>query len=72
MGICKGICVSHKAKKKAGDLRYVIGHKFCIDCQIFMKWEGIYCPCCGIKLRTKPRRSRSKHLYRKSVEVRRN
>jgi len=23
---------------------------------IFIKWEGLWCPCCGYRLRTKPRK----------------
>jgi hypothetical protein len=24
-------------------------------CEVFIKWEGVWCPCCGSKLRTKPK-----------------
>jgi hypothetical protein len=24
-------------------------------CEVFIKWEGVWCPCCGRKLRTKPK-----------------
>jgi hypothetical protein len=47
---CKGICIRHKASS-----RYAAGNKRCQGCEIFMKWDGLLCPCCGYKLRTRPR-----------------
>ncbi|MFL6402302.1 MAG: hypothetical protein ACJ71M_02325, partial [Nitrososphaeraceae archaeon] len=32
--------------------RYRTGHKRCKACDIFLKWDGLRCPCCGYKLRT--------------------
>jgi hypothetical protein len=53
--VCRGICVRHKATKPVGTGRYTIGQKRCQGCEIFLKWEGLWCPCCGYRLRTKPR-----------------
>jgi predicted amidophosphoribosyltransferase len=47
---CKGICIHHKALS-----RYSTGNKRCKNCDLFIRWEGLYCPCCGYKLRTRPR-----------------
>ena len=52
---CKGICSRHKAQKPVGMGRYANGQKRCQICEIFLKWEGLWCPCCGYRLRTKPR-----------------
>jgi DNA-directed RNA polymerase subunit RPC12/RpoP len=30
----------------------------------FIEWEGLWCPCCGYKLRTKPRHSKFKAKLR--------
>jgi len=54
---CKGICIRHKATKPVGIGRYAAGQKRCQVCSEFIIWEGIWCPCCGYKLRTKPRKS---------------
>jgi len=67
---CKGICVRHKAQKPIGFGRYASGQKRCQICEIFINWEGLWCPCCGYRLRTRPRnlkykaklRSRSRKL----------
>jgi hypothetical protein len=47
---CKRICIRHKALGC-----YTAGHKRCKNCDLFIKWDGVFCPCCGYKLRTKPR-----------------
>lgn len=52
---CKGICIRYKAPKTAGLGRYAIGHRRCQVCDIFIRWDDVWCPCCGYKLRTKPR-----------------
>lgn len=58
---CKGICIRHKAQKPAASSgRYATGQKRCQVCSIFMKWDGAWCPCCGCRVRTKPRNSKFK------------
>jgi hypothetical protein len=52
---CKGICIRHKAPKPVGSGRYVTGQKRCQVCELFIKWDGLWCPCCGYRLRTRPR-----------------
>ena len=52
---CKGICTRYKAQKPVGAGRYASGQRRCQICEIFIKWEGLWCPCCGYRLRTKPR-----------------
>ena len=52
---CKGICPRYKAQKPVGTGRDASGQRRCQICEIFIKWEGLWCPCCGYRLRTKPR-----------------
>jgi hypothetical protein len=61
---CKGICIRHKAQKPVGSGRYVSGQKRCQICEIFIKWDGLWCPCCGYRLRTKPRNKKYKARLR--------
>jgi len=65
--VCKGICVRHKAMKPVGTGRYSTGQKRCQVCEIFLKWED---PCCGYRLRTRPRNLnyRTKLQARKKIE----
>jgi hypothetical protein len=58
--ICKDICHRYKAPHTLKSKRYENGQKFCDQCAVFIKWDGIWCPCCGHKLRVKPKMLRSK------------
>ena len=66
---CKGICVRYKAQKPVGTGRYASGQPRCQICDIFIKWEGLWCPCCGYRLRTKPRNLKYKAKLRARVEA---
>ena len=51
--------------------RYEQGQKRCTQCELFIKWDSLWCPCCGRLLRTKPRATKSTRrlsLMRKSRE----
>ena len=52
---CKGICTRFKAKCGAHQFRYGNGQKRCNVCELFVMWDGHWCPCCGTSLRTRPR-----------------
>jgi len=67
--VCKGICGRHKAMKPIGTGRYSIGQKRCQVCEIFLKWNGLWCPCCGYRLRTRPRNSKFKAELRARKEI---
>lgn len=57
---CKGICLRLRAMKQFGLGRYSDGQKRCQMCSIFIKWEGLICPCCGYRLRKRPRNKKCK------------
>lgn len=57
---CKEICLCHK-----GFGRYSIGHKRSQIFDLFMQWDGIFCPCCGSILRIGPRNIKNKAKLRK-------
>ena len=67
--VCKGGCRFIEGATRRGSDYYRNGNKFCMECRIAFKWEGIHCPCCGGKIR-----SHSRHkdgVHRMTVEVRR-
>lgn len=68
---CKGVCLKLKAKKppRGSTGRYILGQKRCQVCQIYMFWSEYHCPCCGYKLRTKPRNSKYKSKVNKALEM---
>ena len=61
---CKGICIRHKASRGYAD-----GHKRCQQCNLFIKWDGLLCSCCGYKLRTGPRRFKYKEKLRERKRI---
>ena len=67
--VCKGICVHHKALKPVGIGRYSTGQKRCQICETFLKWDGLWCPCCGYRLRTRPRNLKFKAELRARKEI---
>ena len=64
--VCKGICLRHKAIRPKTGQRYLIGKKLCQVCQLFINWQGIFCPCCGYRLRSRPRNRKFKLTLRKA------
>ena len=65
---CKDICIRYKATKTQGGSRYAKGQKRCKVCEIFIRWDGMWCPCCGYRLRTIPRNKTLKEKFHKSKE----
>jgi hypothetical protein len=63
---CKGICIRHKAVRpiKNNGNRYSSGQKRCQVCEIFIQWDGLWCPCCGFRLRMKPRNLKTREKWR--------
>ncbi|MCV0431376.1 hypothetical protein [Nitrosopumilus sp.] len=59
---CNNSCQKFKVTSFSGKGRYVEGQKRCPQCEVFILWDGLWCPCCGRLLRTKPR---AKKLKRK-------
>jgi len=58
---CNELCKKYKIKGNSYEGgRYEQGQKRCPQCEIFIEWEGLWCPCCGRLLRTKPRSTRLK------------
>ena len=66
---CKGICIRHKANRPARFGRYSAGQKRCQVCQLFINWDGLWCPCCGYRLRTNPRTLKFKDKLRDTLKI---
>lgn len=70
MNTCKDKCPAHKANSSSRYGMYKQGFKHCNTCQLFIEWAGLYCPCCGTRLRSKPRSSKVKKTL--CVEINQN
>jgi hypothetical protein len=55
--------------KPVGSGRYSTGQKRCQVCEIFLKWDGLWCPCCGYRLRTRPRNLKYKAKLRTRKKI---
>lgn len=49
---CREICRRQSGLTKPGPKTYKDGRKYCSRCEWAFIWEGLYCPCCGIRMRT--------------------
>ena len=68
--VCKGVCNGHKVTGVvSNNPRYIVGQKYCSVCVIFVIWEGIRCPCCSFKLRTKPKSKKYKEKLKKTISL---
>ena len=66
---CKGKCNSMKAgvgSRIDGSI-YASGLKRCNVCDCYFKVESIWCPCCGWRLRLKPKGAKWKRIYRETM-----
>ena len=66
---CKGICPKYKVAKKFGGGWYESGAKRCKICSLFVKWDGIRCPCCNNVLRLKPLTGKNKEKLKVRMRV---
>jgi len=71
-GNCKGKCGLSSFRDEYDTTKidrnaFRLGYKRCRKCQYYIKYEGVWCPCCGEKLAIRPRNAKSKRLYNKDV-----
>jgi hypothetical protein len=52
--VCRNICERIYSKIVVGESHYSVGKKYCRRCEIYLYHEGLFCPCCGMQLRTTP------------------
>ena len=66
---CISICERYKATTKIpNNLRYKTGQKWCGNCELFMYWDAIKCPCCKCTLRVTPKARKSRTKRQNSVK----
>ena len=62
---CDGMtCLRYKAEKPKSMGRYTDGQSRCSECDIWIYWEGVRCPCCNTILRKNPRAMKYKNTLR--------
>ena len=67
IGHCRGLCLKYKFRStNPRESKYEQGASRCNNsCEIFIVWDGVYCPCCGIRLR---KSCKNKHQIRHGLE----
>ena len=65
---CNGVCHRYKASKPLGTSRYLAGQKRCNFCDIYIIWDGLFCPCCNLRLRLAPRSGKYKKKFLEGLE----
>jgi hypothetical protein len=69
--VCKGICTKYLFERKGKAKQvYDAGASRCSICEEFLKWEGLWCPCCGQLLRKAPRNTGQKRKRKEAMEIR--
>lgn len=71
---CKNTCLKYKAvNTDCKNARYANGQKRCPVCETFLIWDlSNNCPCCGHKLRLKPKNARLKMQYNNILTLNQN
>lgn len=64
---CKGRHRGLGAKDAHGGGWYSRGYKRCSVCLIWLRWDGVYCPCCSVRLSYRARRARHKPGARRAA-----
>ena len=61
--VCTGICIRHRAQRPADPFsRYATEQKRCQMYSVYIRWDVLWCPCCGFRVRTRPRNSKFKQM----------
>jgi len=69
---CNEICIRYKVTNhNPSTTRYAVGQKRCNACSIFIEYDGKNCPCCGTRLRTRPRGTKGREQLRIIQHVKR-
>src|SRR5215208_904653 len=62
--VCRNICEKIYSKMIVCQSHYLAGKKYCRRCECYLVTNKIFCPCCGMELRTTPIESAYKQKLR--------
>src|SRR5919108_1533459 len=67
---CRNICERKYSQRVVfGISNYSLGQKYCRRCEVYMYYDSMFCPCCGMQLRLTPSSRRCKEILRKRKEM---
>jgi uncharacterized Zn finger protein (UPF0148 family) len=62
--VCRNICEKIYSKLVVGQSHYLVGKKYCRRCERYLVTNKVFCPCCGMQLRTTPNEGSYKEKLR--------
>jgi hypothetical protein len=60
----RNLCERFDSRFTVGKAHYGNGKKYCRRFEVYFLYDGIFCPCCGMALRTSPTNKRDKERLR--------
>jgi len=68
MRVCKNTCINpiYEHKKVVRDITKT-DYKKCSKCCVCLKYEGLFCPCCGQRLSNKAKNNKSRQRRNLSI-----
>ena len=75
MSCCKGKCGKYGCKRcnivrSAKELLvWWQSHCWCTQCETHLNWSGVWCPCCGQRVRHRPTYRPTKHLWNRATAM---
>jgi hypothetical protein len=63
--VCRNVCEKIYSKIIVGQSHYLVGKKYCRRCERYLIIDKVFCPCCGMQLRTTPNEGSYKQKLRK-------
>jgi len=61
---CRNLCERFDSRFTVGKAHYENGNKYCRRCEVYFFHNGIFCPCCGMALRSSPTSRKDKERLR--------
>jgi hypothetical protein len=65
---CRNLCESFYSKI-VGKSKYHGGKKYCRRCEVYFLHDGLFCPCCGMRLRVSPVNKRDRNRLREMYSL---
>lgn len=64
--VCKNIICKSNEYFPLKHVRYAAekGYRRCSKCCIYLKYEGVFCPCCGNRMKVSPSNNLARQRYR--------
>ncbi len=62
--VCRNLCERLYSRITVGKAHYGNGNKYCRRCEVYFFHDGIFCPCCGMALRSSPTSKKDKETLR--------